>query len=216
MNAARLLSLAVFITAVLGGCRRTPDVSAVEPTDIQSALTACSSDRVAEGLARLDSLDAAHPGNADVLAKRGLCRAVRFAADSVQADARAAFDDLSSALALIEARPDAFQTTPDQLYSQRAFVVQAIRPDDRAAMLADLDRAVAAAPRNPIYVLDRGVARAMARDTAGARADLRQFVALAPAESARAGELRRLLGDTLAGSASGSPATAPLRLPLAP
>ncbi|HEX8298326.1 MAG TPA: tetratricopeptide repeat protein [Rubricoccaceae bacterium] len=181
--------------AVLGGCQSTPDVSAVEPSDIQSALTACSSDRVSVGLARLDSLDAAHPANADVLAIRGLCRSVRFAADSVQADARAALADLSVAAELLEATPDAYQTPVDQVYSQRAFVVQALRPGDWAASLADFDRAVAAAPRNPIHVLDRGVARAMARDTAGARADLRQFIALAPTESARAAELRRLLGE---------------------
>ncbi len=203
------LAFALFVLAALAGCRQ-PDLSAVEPADLQSAQTACMQERVSEGLTRLDSLDDAHPGNADVLAMRGTCRSVRFAADSVQADARAAFDDLSAALALIEAAPGAFQTAPAGLYNQRAFVVQSMRPDDAAAMIADLDRAVQLAPSNPVYVLDRGVARAMAGDTAAARADLRQFIALAPADSARAGALRGLLGDRPAASDS------VLSFPLAP
>ena len=204
---------ALLCLVVLAGCREPAPVSAVAPDDIRSAQVACMEERVSEGLARLDSLDDAHPGNADVLAMRGMCRAVRFAADSVQADARAAFDDLSSALALIEAAPDAFETPPAQLYNQRAFVVQSIRPDDSAAMLADLDRAVQLAPSNPVFVLDRGVARAMAGDTAAARADLRQFVALAPADSVRAGALRGLLGGR---PAAGQPADSVLSFPLAP
>ena len=210
LPASRLLALVALSAAALGACRSAPDASAVEPADLRSAQIACTSDRVAEGLARLDSLDAAHAGNADVLAMRGLCRSVRFAADSVQADARAALDDLSAALALLDARPGAFQVAPDRLYHQRAFATQALRPDDAAAPLADLDRAVAAAPSNPVYVLDRGVARAMAGDTTGARADLRQFVALAPQDSARADALRGLLGDRP------DAADSALTLPLAP
>ena len=207
------LALVLAALATLAGCRE-PDLAAVEPADLQSAQTACMQERVSEGLARLDSLNRAHPGNADVLAMRGTCRSVRFAADSVQADARAAFDDLSSALALIEAAPDAFQTSPAGLYNQRAFVVQSMRPDDTAAMIADLDRAVQLAPSNPVYVLDRGVARAMAGDTARARADLRQFIALAPADSLRASTLRGLLGER---PRAGTPAAdSVLSFPLAP
>ncbi len=199
---------ALALLLLAAGCRE-PDLSAVAPADIQSAQTACMQERVSAGLARLDSLDRAHPGNADVLAMRGMCRAVRFAADSVQADARAAYDDLSAALAAVEAAPDAFQARPAQLYNQRAFVVQGLRPDDDAAMIADLSRAVQLAPSNPAFVRDRGVARAIAGDTAAARADLRQFVALAPADSASADALRGLLGDRV-------PTDSVLSFPLAP
>ena len=206
MRLAFFLPFAVAVAA----CQSQTAAVAVEPAAIQSALTACSTDRVTEGLARLDSLDSLTPGHADVLATRGLCRAVRFAADSVQADARAAFADLSAAADAIQAAPGTFETGLGQIYNRRAFVVQSLRPDDWPGALADFDRAVAAAPSNPVYVLDRGVARAMAGDTTGARADLRQFVALAPQDSARADALRGLLGDRP------DAADAVLTLPLAP
>lgn len=207
------LAFVLAALAALAGCRE-PAPSAVEPALIRSAQVACMQERVSEGLARLDSLNDAHPGNADVLAMRGQCRSVRFAADSVQADARAAFDDLSSALALIEAAPGTFQTPPAGLYNQRSFVVQSMRPDDAPAMIADLDRAVRLAPSNPVFVLNRGVARAMAGDTARAHADLRRFVALAPADSASAGALRSLLGDRPAAGPAAPDSV--LSFPLAP
>ena len=101
-----------------------------------------------------------------------------------------------------------FQTGLGQIYNRRAFVVQSLRPDDWPGALADFDRAVAAAARNSAYVLDRGVARALSGDTSAARADLRKFVAMVPADSGRADDLRALLAP-----APGSPA---LRLPAAP
>ncbi len=163
---------------------------------------------------RLDSLAGAHPGNADVLSIRGLCRSVRFASDSVMADARSAFSDLSAAAALIEDQPDAFQTDLAGLYNRRAFVAQALHPDDPASGLADFDRAVAKDPRNSAFVLDRGVARAMAGDTAAARADLRQFQALVPGDSLRAATLRSVIAGRPAASAT--PSDSAFTLPLAP
>ena len=196
---AVLFALAAATSVV--SCQDAP-ASPIRPADIQTALSACMTGGVTEGLVRLDSLHRLDAADADVLATRGLCRAVRFSADSVQADARAAFADLSAAITAVEARPDAYQTPLGQLYNQRGFVVQATRPGDWAAVLADFDRAVAADARNSAYLLDRGVARALSGDTAAARADLRRFVALVPDDAARADALRSLLAgppaDTLA------------------
>ena len=202
------LVLVLLAGVLLAGCQSGAPAVAVAPADIQSALSACSSDRVSEGLARLDSLDGLAPGHADVLATRGLCRSVRFAADSVQADARAAYADLSAAIDAISAAPGTFATGLGQLYNRRAFVVQSLRPDDWAGALADFDRAIAADARNPAYVLDRGVAHALSGDAAAARADLRKFVAMAPADSGRADDLRGLIGSGTSDSL--------FRLPLAP
>ena len=135
-----------------------------------------------------------------MLATRGLCRAIRFAADSVQADARSGYSDLSAAIDLITAQPDAFSTPLGRIYNQRAFVVRAMRPDDWAASIEDLSRAVEIEPRNPVFVLDRGVARALSGDTAAARVDLRTFESLAPNDSIQALSLRDLLApDSLKG-----------------
>lgn len=161
--------------------------------DIQASLDACTGEDVRGGLARLDSLNAALPGNADILATRALCRSVRFAADSVQADARAAFADLSAAIAGIQMSPGEFQTPLDRLYHQRAFLVLAMRPNDWAAALADLDRAVELNPEAPGIVLDRGMARAMSGDTDAARADLRRYERLMPEDSTEALGLRNML-----------------------
>ena len=207
----RLVLALAALPIVLAACHSEP-ASAVDPADIQSALDACMRERVAEGLTRLDSLEGAHPGNADVLYIRGMCRSVRFAKDSVMADARSAFADLSASAALVEAQPGAFQASLGGLYNRRAFVAQALHPDDWTPALADFDRAVAADPRNSAFVLDRGVARAMAGDTAGARADLRQFTALAPDESVRAATLQNMLDGRLAAV----PPDSVLTLPLAP
>lgn len=190
MSRIRSAALAALLAAGLAAC--TEPEPAVDPALVRSALDACMQDRVSDGLGRLDSLLALAPGDADVLATRGLCRAVRFAADSVQADARAAFADLSAAVDGITAAPDAFATPLGQLYNQRAFVVRAMRPDDWPAAIADLSRAVEADPQNSAFVLDRGVAYALSGDTARARADLRQVERLAPGDAAR--PLRDLLG----------------------
>jgi tetratricopeptide (TPR) repeat protein len=210
------LLLTVALVAGLAACREGPPPSPVAPADIQSALNACirgdqrggqtpenlremtpperaALDGIATGIARLDSLLALAPGHGDALATRGLCRAVRFAADSVQADARAAFADLTAAIDTISAAPDAFETPLGTLYNQRAFVVQSMRPGDWPATLADLGRAVEAEPRNSAYVFDRGLAFAMAGDTARARADLRRFLDLAPDDAERAEALRAAL-----------------------
>ena len=208
----RLVLALAALPVLLASCRADLD-SAVDPADIQASLDACMQDHVTEGLGRLDSLENAHPGNADVLYIRGMCRSVRFAKDSVMADARSAFSDLSAAAALVEATPGAFQTSLGGLYNRRAFVAQALHPDDWAPALADFDRAVAADPRNPGFVLDRGVARAMAGDTAAARADLREFTALAPDDALRAGLLKDLLDGRPADPA---PSDSVLSLPLAP
>ena len=189
----RSVALVALLAAGLAACTVPDAEPAVDPTLIRSALDACMHERVSDGLGRLDSLLATAPGHADVLATRGLCRAVRFAADSVQADARAAFADLSAAVDGITAAPDAFETPLGGLYNQRAFVVRAMRPDDWPAAIADLSRAVAADPQNSAFVLDRGVAHALSGDTARARADLRQFERLAPGDAARARPLRDLL-----------------------
>ena len=145
----RTALLSLTAAAALTACRSASEPPLAEPADIQAALQACiagddyrraerdslraagrsdlgESDGLTVGIARLDSLLGVSPGNADVLAIRGQCRAVRFAADSVQADARAAFNDLTAAIDAITARPDAFQTPLGALYNQRAFVVQAI------------------------------------------------------------------------------------------
>ncbi len=210
----RLVFALAALPLLLAACRTETVDSAVAPLDIKAALDACMQDRVAEGLTRLDSLAGAHPGNADVLSIRGMCRSVRFASDSVMADARSAFADLSAAAALIEETPDAFQTDLAGLYNRRAFVAQSLHPDDPAPALADFDRAVAADPRNAAFVLDRGVARAMGGDTAAARLDLRQFQALAPGDSLRAATLRGMIAGRPAASAA--PADSILTLPLAP
>ena len=207
----RLVFALAALPLLLAACRSGSD-PAVDPADIQSSLDACMQDRVTEGLARLDSLEGAHPGNADVLGFRAMCRSVRFAKDSVMVDARSAFSDYSAAAALIEAQPGVFQTTLGDLYNRRAYIAQALNPDDWAPALADFDRAVAADPRNPGFVLERGVARAMAGDTTAARADLRQFAALAPADSLRAGILRGLLD----GRPADAPSDSVITLPLAP
>lgn len=194
------LTLAASFALSLAACRSDPPEARVEPTDIRTSLEDCMNHRVDVGLARLDSLLDVAPGHADVLAIRGQCRAVRFAADSVQADARAASADLTAAIEAVTARPGMFQTPLDALYNQRAFVGQALRPGDWAGSLADFRRAVELNPRNSSHILDRGVAHAMAGDTASARLDLRKFRALAPDDTARADALRAMIGDSTLGT----------------
>ena len=189
MRGAHRVWLAVL---VLGACRAeapAPEAPAgpPEPVDlaaVQASFGRCLDGDVPGGVARLDSALARSPGAPDALVARGLCRWAGWDDGGDVADARAAYDDLTAAIAAVEGGTEARGTALDDIYSHRAFVARAL---DRSWVrtLEDLDRAVALDPEEPRHVLDRGVVRSYAGDSAAARRDLRQYLALADSAEAR-------------------------------
>lgn len=196
--AVGVLSLAVLV----GACRQpAPSGSEAAPAgpervelaSVDEAFQACVEGDVALGLAGLDALLADAPRDAEALVARGLCRWARWGDTADPADVEGAYADLSEAIAAVEGgrRPDG--TSLDQIYNHRAFVARAL-DGSWVRTLEDLDRAVALAPDEPTYVLDRGVVRSYASDSAGARGDLRQFLSLAdPADAERRAVVEALL-----------------------
>lgn len=189
-------ALALLLAAVaLGGCGDTPDapppetapVPAVWPVDLRAvevAFEQCLAGDVASGVARLDSVLAASPGDPDALASRGLCRWTGWGDDGDIEDVRAAYTDLSAAIDAVEGGASSRGLSLDALYSHRAFVARAL-DDGWVRALEDLDRAVALSPEDPQHVLDRGVALSYTGDSVAARRDLRQYLALADSAEAR-------------------------------
>jgi tetratricopeptide (TPR) repeat protein len=200
----QLLALLALLATV--GCGDASAPAAVaDPGDavalatVQAAQATCLSDDAEAGIARLDTLIAARPDDIDALATRGLCRHVRFAADSSRADAQAAMDDLTAAAERLDAGGTSAIFTLDRIYSHRAFVRAALGPGDWPAAVEDLERAAQLAPDEATYRIDLGVARGLAGDTAGAIADLRQFLVMAPDDTARIPVVERqlrALGDS--------------------
>ncbi len=195
----------VFIVLSSAGCGDGAAPAVVDPGDsvaltvVQTAQAACASGDAEAGIARLDTLLLARPGDVDALATRGLCRHVRFAADSSRADAQAAMDDLTAAAERLDGGATSAIYTLDRVYAHRAFVRAALGPGDWPAAVEDLERAAQLAPDEATYRIDLGVARGLAGDTVGAIADLRQFLVMAPDDTARKPVVERqlrALGDS--------------------
>ncbi|WP_412062701.1 hypothetical protein [Rubrivirga sp. IMCC45206] len=193
-RAGLLASLAL----LMAGCAlETPpaDDPPADPATLGQAFDDCSSSDPATGLAVLDAALARSPGDADALVARGLCHWAAWAEDEDTDAAARAYDDLTAAIAAIEAGADA-QTPLDVVYSHRAFVAHAL---DGAWVrtLEDLDRAAALDPDEPRHALDRGVVRSYAGDTALARAALREYLALADSAGIAASDARRDVVEAL-------------------
>ncbi len=183
------------VALVGAGCATPPEPPAVpvEVVGVRAALDECTRGDLGAGLASLDATLAQTPAAPDALVARGLCRWRRWGETDDPDDARGAHRDLSDAIGAVE-RGAAAGTPLDRIYSHRAFVAQALDGAwDRAP--ADLDRAVEVAPGETGHVLDRGVARAYAGDTAAARRDLRRFLAADSADAGRQRVARALLED---------------------
>lgn len=204
----RLLLTAAVLTGLAGcgeegvrlpGAPPDPGDAAAQAI-VHDATMACLSGEAEAALARLDTLVAARPRDVDALATRGMCRRVRYAADSSRADAEGALADLTAAIERLGdgASPRGF--TLDRLYAHRAYVHESLSPGDWSGAVADLERAAAAAPDEPTHRLDLGIARNLAGDRNGAVADLRRFLAMVPDDEARVPVVRRhlaALGDSL-------------------
>ncbi len=196
---------AVLLAALAaGGCgpdTPAPEAGPASPLDlaaVESAFDRCLADDTEAGVARLDSVLDRSPGAPDALAARGLCRWARWGDRGDLDDVRRAHADLTAAIEAVEAGTPARGTSLGALYSHRAFVAQAL-DDGWVRTLEDLDRAVALDPAEPRHVLDRGVVRSYAGDSAAARRDLRQYLVLADSAGSldppREAVVERLLND---------------------
>ncbi len=202
MRAGLLVVLLAALAA--GGCGADTPAPATGPPSpldvaaVRDGLERCLDGDADTGVARLDSVLDRSPGAPDALVARGLCRWARWDDGGDGDDARLAYEDLSAAIEAVEAGTPARGTPLDEIYSRRAFVAQAL---DGAWVrtIEDLDRAVALAPDQPRHVLDRGVVRSYAGDSAAARRDLRQYLALADSagtpDPSRQAVVERLLED---------------------
>lgn len=207
-----LRCLSVLLAAgLLGGCA-DPAPRPDDPGDaaalaaVHTALTSCLRGNPSPAIAQLDTLLLARPGDVDALATRGMCLRVRFAADSAQADAELAMDDLTAALERSDAGEGSERFPVDRLYAHRAYVHESLEPGQWEGTIRDLEQAVRAAPGEPTHRLDLGIARSLAGDTTGAVADLRRFLAMTPDDEARRPVVRRqlaALGDSV--RSAGSP-----------
>lgn len=195
------------VLTAAAGCRAGGPGAPPDPGDaaaiavVEQALNGCLGGDAPASIARLDTLLAARPGDVDALATRGMCHRVRFAADSSRADAEQAMDDLTAAIERLAGGGASAGYTLDRLYAHRAYVHEALDRGVWTEVVADLERAVAAAPDEPTHRLDLGVAKSLAGDTTAAIADLRRFLAMAPTDSARGPVVRRhlaALGDSAA------------------
>ena len=186
------MALAALAVAA-GGCGGGEPAPAApaDLMDVQAAYRACLDGDPEAGLASLDVAVDAAPGDPDALVARGLCR-WRLSAASGDG-AGGAYDDLTDAAEAVQAGAPS-QTPLDEIYGHRAYVAQAVDGDWTRA-LADLDRAVRAAPGRTVHVLDRGVAHALAGDTLAARRDLRRFVAIDTLDESRRRAAEAMLED---------------------
>ena len=186
-------ALPVLLVAVaLGACG---DASPPEPLPpqtaspvdlraVERAFDRCLAGDVRAGVAMLDSVLAESPGDPDALTSRGLCHWAGWGDGGDTEDVSAAYEDLTAAIDAVEGGEPARGFSRDELYSRRAFVARAL-DDGWVRALEDLDRAVSLSPEDPQHVLDRGVARSYTGDSAAARRDLRQYLALADSAEAR-------------------------------
>ena len=182
---------------LIAGCSRSADESReAAPQDVESALSACTSGKHDAGIEALDLIIEAKPKAVDALAARGICKWARFGVDSSRADIKGAFEDLNAAIESGEgAEGGSLNMTLDRLYSHRAFISAAMNPGEWGATIEDLDRAARINPGFPTHILDRGVARLMSGDSAGARADFLAFVEAAPNDTARVQMVKNMIAE---------------------
>ena len=200
-SAAAVLALVVSLSACAsdapgGEAPARPSVDA-DPADIQRAQSWCMAGDASRGITQLDSLAAAgSSADVDLLTTRGICYWTRFAADSSQTDADAAYRDLTDAIEVAQTLPPDHGHTPlDALYNHRAFIVQAVRPGDWVATVADLQAARQANPENRTHTLDLGVAYSLAGDTARSVAALRTFLDSTSTSDTRRAVAERMLAE---------------------
>ena len=192
---------AVVLLLAAAGCQlEAPDAPQAPPRPagpvdfaaVEAAFGRCLEADVEAGVAGLDSVLAASPGAPDALVARGLCRWALWDETGAEADARAAYQDLSAAIEAVEGGAPARGTPLDQIYSHRAFVAQAL-DGGWARTLEDLDAAVRLDPDEPRHVLDRGVVRSYAGDTLEAHRDLERYLALSDSGAAEDPQRRRVV-----------------------
>jgi len=215
-----LPGVALLAVLVAGACRLAPapdgpeaeaaSGARTELASVDEAFRACVDGDPSDGLADLDALLADAPRDPDALVARGLCRWARWGDTADAADVSGAYEDLSAAIAAVEGGRRAHGTALDQIYNHRAFVARAL-DGSWVRTLEDLDRAVALAPIQPTYVLDRGVVHSYAGDSAEARADLRRFLTLADSADTE----RRAVVETLLDRLGPGPADSTARAPAA-
>ena len=184
--------LALGLAVAAAGCGDAPRSSAISSVDagaLDRAQSACAVGDAEAGLAAVDSVLNAS-ATADALVVRALCRWLVF--DDTGEMGADAEGDLTEALAV--ARADgADAPTLARIYSHRAALRRALGAE-WPATLADLDAAVEADTAQPIYVLDRAVARLQRGDSATAVRDLDRYLQLDTLDTAR-GDFARQLRD---------------------
>lgn len=161
-----------------------------DPQALVRAEAACERGNVAHGLASVDSVLAAEE-TPDALVVRSLCRWVEFHSTR-DADLGEAIEaDLSRALDV--ARADgADDAVLARIYSHRAALRRARGTANWPGTLADLNAAIAADTTQPLYLLDRAVARLRHGDSLAAVNDLDRFLQLDTVNTARADFAREL------------------------
>ena len=187
----RAAALALAVAGVLAGCGpgAGPDAEATGPgrsPTVAAARDTCVAGDVEAGLA---GIEAAGARGADAHVAQAFCHWIRFDETGDDADGEAAQAALTKALA--EARADgAGPAALARIYSHRAALRRA-RGGPWPVTLADLDAAVEGDTLQPLYVLDRAVARARQGDSAAAVRDFDRYLALDTLDAARADFARR-------------------------
>ena len=129
----RPLALAAMLL-VLGACER-PEPLPEDPREaVGLAAETCRSGDLDRGIDMLDRLMANPDAPSDGWAIRGLCLWQRFGRDSSQADVEQAYVDYTQAILAVE--EDA-AVSLDQLYAQRARIIEDASPGDHQAALVD-------------------------------------------------------------------------------
>lgn len=191
--------LVVLTGLAVAGCRLSPEppaeASVVPLASVDEAFQICLTGDVDAGIRALDTL-IARSASVDGFVSRGLCHWARWDDTGGVDDARRAYLDLTAAIEAVEGGEAGHATPLHQMYSHRAFVARAL-DDAWVRTLEDLDRAVDLAPRNPTHVLDRGVVRSYAGDTAAARTDFQRFLVLADSGDVERRAVVRELIDSL-------------------
>ena len=184
-----LLAVGLVLAASACGDAARPARATADAGALGRAQAACAAGDAEGGLAAVDSV-LSTSATADALVVRALCRWLVF--DDTGELGEAAEQDLTDALAV--ARADGAEAAAlARIYSHRAALRRA-RGAGWPATLADLDAAVEADTAQPLYVLDRAVARLQRGDSAAAVRDLDRYLQLDTLASAR-GDFARQLRD---------------------
>ncbi|GAB5535617.1 MAG: hypothetical protein Rubg2KO_18660 [Rubricoccaceae bacterium] len=165
-----------------------------DPAALDRAQSQCDQGNVADGLAAVDSV-LAFEETSGALVVRALCRWVEFHSTGDAEAGAVAEADLTHALE--RARTDGAESDAlARIHSHRAALRRALGDENWPSTLADLNAAIDADTSQPLYVLDRAVARMRRGDSSAAVLDLDRYLQLDTVNTAR-GDLARQLREEM-------------------